>query len=133
MAKSLLSFCKFYLQVGYFQLNSSFLGFMTCRKSRPELFCKKRFLEISQNSQESNCARVSFSIIKFLNSLHYLILHYIIRLIWLIFCIRFDWWSVVIALSDKSDDDYTNVDNVKINLMKTSSFKIWIQKKKALL
>ena len=27
---------------------------------RPEVFCKKVFLEISQNSQESTCARASF-------------------------------------------------------------------------
>ena len=30
------------------------------RSSRPEVFCKKVFLEISQNSQENTCARVSF-------------------------------------------------------------------------
>ena len=28
----------------------------------PEVFCKKVFLEVSQNSQGSNCARVSFLI-----------------------------------------------------------------------
>ena len=32
------------------------------RSSRPELFCKKLFLEISQNSQENTCARASFLI-----------------------------------------------------------------------
>ena len=32
------------------------------RSSRPEVFCKKVFLEISQNSEENNCARVSFLI-----------------------------------------------------------------------
>ena len=32
------------------------------RNSRPEVFCKKVFLEILQNSQESTCARVSFLI-----------------------------------------------------------------------
>ena len=32
------------------------------RKSHPEVFCKKVFLEISQNSQESTCARASFLI-----------------------------------------------------------------------
>ena len=30
------------------------------RSSRPEVFCKKAFLEISQNSQKNTCARVSF-------------------------------------------------------------------------
>ena len=30
------------------------------RNSRPEVFCKKGVLKISQNSQESTCARVSF-------------------------------------------------------------------------
>ena len=34
---------------------------MTARSSRSEVFCKKEvFLEISQNSQENTCARVSF-------------------------------------------------------------------------
>ena len=32
------------------------------RSIRPEVFCKKVFLKISQNSQESTCARVSFLI-----------------------------------------------------------------------
>ena len=32
------------------------------RSSRPEVFCKKVFLEISQNSQENTCASVSFLI-----------------------------------------------------------------------
>ena len=32
------------------------------RNSRPEVFCKKGVLKISQNSQESTCARVSFFI-----------------------------------------------------------------------
>ena len=32
------------------------------RSSRPEVFCKKVFLKISQNSQENICARVSFFI-----------------------------------------------------------------------
>ena len=30
------------------------------RNSRPEVFCKKVFLKISQNLQEKTCARVSF-------------------------------------------------------------------------
>ena len=34
----------------------------TYRSSRPQVFCKKVFLEISQNSQENTCARVSFLI-----------------------------------------------------------------------
>ena len=29
-------------------------------RSRPEVFCKKDALEISQNLQESHCPRVSF-------------------------------------------------------------------------
>ena len=32
------------------------------KSSRPEVFCKKGVLEISQNSQEYICARVSFLI-----------------------------------------------------------------------
>ena len=32
------------------------------RSSSPEVFCKKVFLEISQNSQEKTCATVSFLI-----------------------------------------------------------------------
>ena len=32
------------------------------KSSRPEVFCEKLFLEISQNSQENICARVSFLI-----------------------------------------------------------------------
>ena len=32
------------------------------RNSRPEVFCKKGVLKISQNSQESTCARVCFLI-----------------------------------------------------------------------
>ena len=38
------------------------VSFLSCRSSRPEVFCKKVFLEISQNSQENTCARVSFLI-----------------------------------------------------------------------
>ena len=34
----------------------------TCKSSRPEVFCKNVFLEISQNSQENTCTRVFFSI-----------------------------------------------------------------------
>ena len=30
------------------------------RSNRPEVFCEKVFLEISQYSQENNCAGVSF-------------------------------------------------------------------------
>ena len=34
----------------------------TFRCSRPEMFCKKMFLKISQNSQQNACARVPFLI-----------------------------------------------------------------------
>ena len=38
-------------------------SFMLLQKQPPEVFCKKpMFLEISQNSQENTCARVSFLI-----------------------------------------------------------------------
>ena len=37
---------------------------VTVRRSRSEVFCKKVFLEISQNLPENTCARVSF-LIKF--------------------------------------------------------------------
>ena len=30
------------------------------QKQQPEVFCKKAFLEILQNSQESTCAKVTF-------------------------------------------------------------------------
>ena len=33
-----------------------------CRSSRPEVFCKKVLLKISQNSQDNTCVRVSFLI-----------------------------------------------------------------------
>ena len=36
--------------------------FYMTRSSRPDVFCEKVFLEISQNSQENTCARVSFLI-----------------------------------------------------------------------
>ena len=38
------------------------LVFNLSRSSRPEVFYKKVLLEISQNSQENTCARVSFLI-----------------------------------------------------------------------
>ena len=34
-------------------------GGLDCRKRRPQMFCKKVFLKIFQNSQENTCARVS--------------------------------------------------------------------------
>ena len=34
--------------------------FRISRRSRSDVFCRKGFLEISQNSQENTCARVSF-------------------------------------------------------------------------
>ena len=40
------------------------------RSSRPDVFCKKVFLEILQNSQENNCARLSFLITLQASSLH---------------------------------------------------------------
>ena len=39
-----------------------FWGRFTTRSSRPSVFYKKVFLNISQNLQENNCARVSFLI-----------------------------------------------------------------------
>ena len=33
-----------------------------CRSSRPEVFCETLFLNVSQNSQENTCVRVSFLI-----------------------------------------------------------------------
>ena len=39
------------------------MGGSNVRNKRPDVVCKKKvFLEISQNSQENTCARVSFSI-----------------------------------------------------------------------
>ena len=34
--------------------------FVTSRSSRPDVFFKNVFLEISQNSQENTCSRASF-------------------------------------------------------------------------
>ena len=42
--------------------NFSYSHVYSYRSSRSEVFCKKVFLEISQNLQENTCARVSFSI-----------------------------------------------------------------------
>ena len=42
--------------------NFSYKHVYSYRSSRSEVFCKKVFLEISQNLQENTCARVSFSI-----------------------------------------------------------------------
>ena len=39
-----------------------FIQISLSRSSRSEVFCKKVLLEISQNSQENTCTRVSFSI-----------------------------------------------------------------------
>ena len=36
-------------------------GLCKIRRRRPDVFCQKGFLEISQNLQESTCARVSFN------------------------------------------------------------------------
>ena len=41
---------------------SQWLFLSTCRNSRPEMFWKKLFLKILQNSQENTCARFSFLI-----------------------------------------------------------------------
>ena len=52
--------------LGFSQLNlNNFLFFVAAfspllKSSRPDAFCKNVFLEISQNSQENTCARVSF-------------------------------------------------------------------------
>ena len=42
--------------------NNQSFWLLILRSSRPEVFCKKAFLEISQNSQETTCVRVSFLI-----------------------------------------------------------------------
>ena len=49
------------------QFNFEFLWYLewnweSTQKQPPELFCKKVFLEITQNSQQNTCARVSFLI-----------------------------------------------------------------------
>ena len=41
---------------------SRYIVFFIIRSSRLKVYCKKVFLEISQNSQENTCARVSFLI-----------------------------------------------------------------------
>ena len=44
---------------GYFWIDS-YKNNSICRRIRPEVFCKKSALKISQNSLENTCARVSF-------------------------------------------------------------------------
>ena len=44
------------------KLSMKWENIRTCRSSRPEVFCKKAFLEISLISQENICAWVSFLI-----------------------------------------------------------------------
>ena len=46
------------LHIYAFRRSCSFIW--GCRSSRPEVFCEKVFLEISQDSQENTYARVSF-------------------------------------------------------------------------
>ena len=48
------------LHIYAFRRSCSFIW--GCRSSRPEVFCEKVFLEISQDSQENTYARVSFLI-----------------------------------------------------------------------
>ena len=50
------------LQIGGSYISHAFFVLMLYRSSRPEVFGKKVVLEISQNSQESTCATVSFLI-----------------------------------------------------------------------
>ena len=63
----------FFLFSEFFSSCIIFIGYFHCihavRRSSPEVLCKKVFLQISENSQENTCARVSF----FNNSI---ILHY---------------------------------------------------------
>ena len=46
--------------LSYLSLTSLFIAIAKSQKPPTELFCKKVFLKISQNSQENTCARVSF-------------------------------------------------------------------------
>ena len=59
-------FCKMVLvnllQIGGSYISHAFFVLKLYRSSRPEVFGKKVVLEISQNSQESTCATVSFLI-----------------------------------------------------------------------
>ena len=48
----------FFYMIG--TITQSSLDTLMHRSSRPEVFCKRVFLEILQNSQENTCARVSF-------------------------------------------------------------------------
>ena len=50
------------LQIGGSYISHAFFVLKLYRSSRSEVFCKKVVLEISQNSQESTCATVSFLI-----------------------------------------------------------------------
>ena len=60
----LLKYCKCYQRKNVYH---------KVRSSRPKVLCKKLFLEISENSQENTCVRVSFSIHFLWGILYYLI------------------------------------------------------------
>ena len=51
-----------YIYLSGFELTSKVISIWIARSSQPGMFCKKVFLEISQNSQENTCTRVSFLI-----------------------------------------------------------------------
>ena len=53
-------FSKLALYLTYFFVYAQRLIQNPVRSSRLEVFCKKLFLKISQNSQENTCVRVSF-------------------------------------------------------------------------
>ena len=53
---------RFWRSIIIIQIQKLWLNCQVYRSSRPEVFCNKILLEISQYSQESTCARVSFLI-----------------------------------------------------------------------
>ena len=57
-----IAHCKFSILSFVYTEESELMPLMTFGSSHPEAFCKKVFLEISQNSQGNTCARTLFLI-----------------------------------------------------------------------
>ena len=57
---SIIAIYSKYLKLYYNQTTTAWRGIFKPRSSLPDVFCKKVFLKISQNSQENTSARASF-------------------------------------------------------------------------
>ena len=99
-----------------------------CRSSRPEVFCKKVFLEISQNSQENTCARVSF-LIKLLASDHRCFPVNFVKFLRAPFFIEHLWWLLLRLIYQLTIFSHMNTYGmlpVVIIKTKTESLCLWI-------